>query len=365
METNLIYDIALTYLNGVGGVMARALLAHFGSAEAVFQATAQQLAEVDGMTKAIAESILDPNVLEQAHREWQFVLENDIQVLRLNSAEYPSRLVMPRDIPAVLYYKGTPVLQQQRMVSVIGTRQATDYGRKWCEQFVSELRELDVCIVSGLAYGIDITAHRAALANGMNTVAVLGHGLNTLYPGEHRKTAQQIVQHGGLLSEYKCNEGIHVTNFAQRNRIVAALADAVVVVETDLKGGSMITVQMALDYKKPVFALPGKPGDRMSKGCNALIKQHKATLIESAADLVQALRWRQKTPRTQAQTSLFVQLSAEEKTLLGLLSSDKATPIDELSIRSGLNIGVISTCLLELECKALVQGLPGKRYLKC
>jgi DNA processing protein len=255
-------------------------------------------------------------------------------------------------------------LNVPRVVSIVGTRKPTDYGREFTEKLVKELVQCDVLVLSGLAYGIDITAHRAALQNELQTVAVVAHGMDEVYPGTHRSVAEKMMRHGGMLSEYMSDTNPDKENFPSRNRIVAGMSDAIIVIETALKGGSMITANLGNDYNRDVFALPGKITDEASIGCNRLIRSNRAALMESPQDFIEAMGWQpsKKDKNKSIQPQLFVDLDETEMKLINLIKSNGNTGIDLLSVESGITMSQLSALLLNLEFKGAVRSLPGKIY---
>ena len=262
----------------------------------------------------------------------------------------------------MLYYRGTADLNTSKIISIIGTRSNTDYGKQVTENFVSELKELNVLIVSGLAFGIDVIAHKSALQNNMQTVAVLAHGLQTIYPHLHKTLAKEVALSGGLLTEFRNGFKPDRFNFPQRNRIVAGIADATVVIETAVKGGSMITAELANNYNRDVFALPGRTTDLKSKGCNYLIQNNKAVLFTDAKELIESLGWQSKKINKKQQKELFIELSEDEKIIISILKEKEYTHIDEINIRSNLNSSSVAAAILNLELQNVIGSLPGKMY---
>ncbi|MEG1545542.1 MAG: DNA-processing protein DprA, partial [Tannerellaceae bacterium] len=293
MESQLIYQIGLTKINGVGDITARQLLLSLGDAEAVFTEKNRLLEKIPNIGTKTITAIKDPQVLVEAEKELAFIEKNHIRTYFLADDNYPKRLRECADAPILFYFKGQTDLNAQRIVSIVGTRSITDYGRSLTETLLKDLAASfpDMLIVSGLAYGVDICAHRNALKQGLPTVGVLAHGLDRIYPPSHRGTAVEMLQQGGLLTEFTSGTMPDRPNFVMRNRIVAGLADATIVVESAEKGGSLITADIAFSYARDVFTFPGRTTDVHSRGCNALIQQNKAALITSAADLMRALRW--------------------------------------------------------------------------
>lgn len=358
----LLYQIGLTQLPLVGPVNARQLIAYCGSAKAVFEARKKELLLIPGIGEQTARHIREQNVLHLAERELSFLEQHHIQPLFYLNKNYPTRLKAYNDAPILLYLRGSLSLDHPRTVAIIGTRKPTDQGLQACETLVEGLRSYNVQIISGLAYGIDICAHRASIKHHIPTLGVLGHGLARLYPASHRSVAQQMCENGGLLTEYTSLTQPEREHFPMRNRIVAGLCDALVVVETARKGGSMITANFANDYNKDVFAFPGRRNDAQSQGCNLLIKSHRAALIESAADIAYVMRWEADERNRPIQTQLFVELTTEEKLIVDLLREQDDVGIDRLTLTTQLKGSTLANVLLNLEFKGMIKTLPGKRY---
>lgn len=307
--------------------------------------------------------------LRVADAEMEYNARNNIKTLCLADNDYPQRLKNCADAPLVLFFKGNTDLNRARVINVVGTRHCTAYGQDVIRKFVTELKKLspEVLIVSGLAYGVDINAHRQALANDLDTVAVLAHGLNNLYPARHKQTADEMIKHGGLLTEFLTNTNADKLNFVRRNRIVAGMSDACVLVESAAHGGGLITTAIARDYSREVFAFPGAVGAPFSEGCNNLIRDHKAQLITSAADFIQALGWETDFKRVQAtrqgiERQLFPELSAEEQTVIEALQSLNDQPISQLSLSANIPISRLTVVLFQLEMKGMLKLLAGGCY---
>jgi DNA processing protein len=364
MASELLYQLALTQVPHIGDVHARILLQHYGNASAIFTAKTSELERIEGIGSVRAGAIRAFKGFAALEPELDFIERYEIRTFFLTDPAYPQRLLHCYDPPVLLFGKGDMDLNAPRMVAVVGTRSASEYGHRWTEQFVADIAPLGVSIVSGLAFGIDAYAHKAALKEGLPTVGVVGHGLSRVYPAEHSGMARTMVrQGGGLLTEFMSDTAPDKHNFPLRNRIVAGITDCVVLVETAEKGGSMITARMADSYNRDVFAVPGRVGDKNSGGCNLLIRTQKAQLLTSAAELVNAMGWGEsvKAPAV-AQKALFPELTDEEKTIVELLQGSAPVQIDELNIRSGLRTSQVAVALLNLELKGIVSSLPGKRY---
>lgn len=353
------YAIALNLLRGVGLTAALQLHAHYGSATAVYE----NRHEADGKLRA---PLADwSEALGRADAELEFCEKHGIRAIALADEDYPALLRECCDAPLVLFYKGTANLSKIHLLSVVGTRRISDYGKEICQRFLQELGSLlpDCLIVSGLAYGVDIHAHRAALASGLETVAVLAHGLDTIYPALHRSTASAMLAHGGLLTEYVTQTNADKGNFVRRNRIIAGLTRATVVVESAAHGGALITADLAQGYGREVFAFPGRVGDQYSEGCNALIRDNKASLVTSALDVVKALNWEAEAKRPAAvQQELFPELNELQQRVCDLLRASDGLTINQLTIRLNTPVMEVSAALTDLEFAGLVKLFPGGRY---
>jgi len=362
MTPDLLYQVALTFIPNIGCVQAKILIEHYGNAEAVFKAKKKELSAIENIGLVRANSIKAFNDFSEAEDEIQFIEKYKIQPLFITDKNYPQRLLHCYDSPTILYYRGNADLNTSKIISIIGTRSNTDYGKQVTEKLVSELKDLDILIVSGLAFGIDVIAHRSALQNDLGTVAVLAHGLHTIYPRQHKTLAKEIVQQGGLLTEFRNDDQPDKHNFPKRNRIVAGIADVTVVIETAIKGGSMITAELANNYNRDVFALPGKVTDSKSAGCNYLIQSNKAVLFTDAKELMESLGWQSKKINKKQQKELFIELSDDETIIVNILKEKDTIHIDEVNIRSNLSSSSIAAAILNLELQNVIAGLPGKMY---
>lgn len=357
--------MALSMIPKVGPVSARALVSYCGGVDAVFRASKRELLRVPGIGPELANAVLDPACLTAAERQLAWAEKEGVQCIFYLDKNYPQRLRHFEDAPVMLFQNGPANLNHPRIVSIVGTRTPTERGRELTRKLVEELAAYEVLVVSGMAFGVDIAAHRASIEAEVPTVAVLAHGLHAMYPPTHLPVARAMCAAGGaVVSEHPLGTDARKEFFPMRNRIIAGLCDALVVVETDQRGGSMISAQYANDYQKDVFAMPGRPGDTKSRGCNLLIKTHRAALLESASDLADLLRWELPgtAPRGGAQRQLFAELSEEEAELVQLLKDREGVSLDELLVRSKRTASVISALLLELEFKGVVRALPGKIY---
>lgn len=357
-----LYRIALNMIPKVGPVLARRMLKAFGSAEAVFRAGRTSLLEIPGMGPGAASNISGATLMQQAENELSFIKKHRIGLLYLEDADYPARLKECYDAPVILYVRGDLGLHAMKMLSVVGTRRASSYGKEVCRKIVLELGHLfpDICIVSGLAYGIDVIAHRASLEAGVPTLAVLGHGFSTLYPASHRETARAITQQGALLSDFYSTTGPERNNFLRRNRIIAGLSDATLVVESAGKGGALITAHLASGYSRDVLAIPGRVGDNRSEGCNKIIKENIAALVESAGDIARHLNWENKSAAGPDQPGIKPEKD-EKELLLHLLERSPRDP-GELSLLCGMDVGRVISLLTTMELKAWIKKEPGNRF---
>lgn len=361
-QQELLYNIALTLVPNVGAVTAKNLVSYCGGAEQVFTAKKTKLLAIPGVGDLIAQSILQFKEFKRAEKEIAFAEKNNIRILTFQDADYPKRLRNCIDAPIVLYYKGNAELNAARVIGMVGTRNATVYGKHFCDTLVQQLQPYDVLIVSGMAYGIDIASHKACIKHNVPTVGVLAHGLDRLYPAVHADTAKKMMDNGGLLTEFITDTNPDRENFPQRNRIVAGMIDGLIVVETDREGGSMITAALAYNYNRDVMALPGNIDNKNAKGCNYLIKTNKAALIENAADVVQCMNWEVQEQKPKTQRELFVELDAEEKMVYDILQQDGEMHVDELSQKLPFTPGKLAGLLLNLEFQGIVLSLAGKRY---
>jgi DNA processing protein len=363
-QQDLLYKIALTHLPSVGAVLARNLVGFAGGVEAVFKQKKSHLLKIPGIGTKTAEDIVNSRSLATAEAELAFIIKHDVKALFYLDHDYPLRLKRIKDAPTLLYYKGSTDLNAQRILAIVGTRKPTSYGINQCEKLIDHFAGMDVLVLSGLAYGIDIVSHRRALEVGLPTVGVMGSGLDRVYPAVHRKTAKDMLSQGGLLTEFTSGTKPDRENFPMRNRIIAGMCDALVVVESDIKGGSMISAELANAYHKDVFAIPGKIGDQWSRGCNYLIKTNRAGLIESAEDIANLMQWRDHKPKKEVQRTLFVELSDIENQVLALLQDNIPISIDRILKEGTLTSSELASVLLNLEFQGLIKALPGKLYLR-
>lgn len=365
----LLYRIAIELIPKVGSITAKRLIAYCGSAEAVFHQSKSALLKIPGVGETIAREVVNQKVLHLAEKEIAFIERYRIKALYFTDPEYPERLRQCEDGPVMLYVKSNAEINfsSDKVISVVGTRKATPYGKQVCDDLVSGLAEKGhkPIIVSGLAYGIDVAAHKSALKNGLPTVAVLGHGLNTIYPIAHRSIAKEIVEYGALVTDFISDTPFDRNNFLRRNRIIAGLADATVVIESAIEGGALVTADIANSYNREVFAIPGNVTSTYSQGCNMLIKQNKAALVESAQDVEFLLGWKStKADQNIKQLTInFEQLSNDEKKILNFLKSKGEETVDLIALGTGLPVSTVLSSLLNLEFSGVVCSKPGKVFV--
>lgn len=361
-DDEIFYRIALSFVPGIGAKLNGILINAFGDARSVLTAGTKKLLQVEGMGTVKAAACKDAGIYKKAEQELAFLQQHAIRILLPEDPAYPSRLHTCNDAPALLYYKGTANLNAARTMAVIGTRKHTEYGLRLCQDLVSGFSgQKDLLLVSGLAHGIDTIAHKAALQHQVDTVGVLGHGLDTLYPAANKRLAADMLQTGGLLTEFPSGSPVDKGNFPARNRIVAGLADVTVVVESDIKGGALITAYIANSYNREVAAFPGRAYDTKSSGTNKLIRENLASLITSAADLNQLMNWN-TVPKPALQKQLHLLLTPEEQSVIDLLARKDTAHADELLLQTGMGSSVLAATLLQLEVQGLVKCLPGKNY---
>jgi DNA processing protein len=366
LNKELKYYIALSLIPGIGSVNAQNLIAYLGSPEAVFKEKKQALEKITGIGAFLAKNIIKSDVLSRADASLDFIEKYKIKTYVFNDKKYPIRLKQCSDAPIVLFQKGEINLNANKIISIVGTRTPSNYGKTQCNNLIEELKlkGFSPIVVSGLAYGIDACAHRAALENNLETLAVLAHGLDRIYPATHKKMAIDIVEKGALLTEFVNEVYPARTNFISRNRIIAGLSDLTIVMESPKKGGSLITADMAFGYNREVMALPARINDKKSAGCNYLIKSNKAAMLESVDDIVKLLSWEEKNKQQSKseQLELFQQLNDEQKRLMIIMEETENCSIDYLSRALKKPTHLLLPVLLELEFMSLIQTLPGNIF---
>lgn len=365
MDRQKIYEIALTLVPGIGDVNGKKLVAYCGGAEAVFCESRKALMQIPGIGEQTVNCISSQKTMLRAESEAFFMEKNGVQPLFYLDTDYPKRLQHCHDSPMMLYYKGNADLNAARAVGIVGTRNITDYGKHVIDEIVEEMSADNILVVSGLAYGVDTMAHKSALKYDLATVGVLGHGLQIIYPADNYKLAHNMLARGGILTEFLSDTKPDRENFPKRNRIVAGMIDCLIVVESALKGGAMITAEIANSYDREVFAIPGRMGDIYSEGCNNLIKTNKANLMISAADMRYIMRWDHDAKVVAKQMRMFRDFSEDERKVLDVFGDDSTVHIDQIIVATDLTPTKIASVLLSLEFDGVVTALPGKRYQIC
>ncbi|UPZ16725.1 DNA-processing protein DprA [Flavobacterium humidisoli] len=354
--------LALLKVDGVGDIMGKKLLNSFGDASAIFKAKNSQLAGVDGIGSVLLKNLKDKSVFEKADKELSFIKKNNIEVSFFQDENYPERLKHCFDAPILIFTAGNLNFKNKKIISIVGTRQITSYGTDFCKNLIEDLAPLDPVIVSGFAYGVDIVAHQAAMDFNLQTVGVLAHGLNQIYPRTHKKYMARMEENGGFITEFWSDSNPDKEKFVRRNRIVAGMAEATIVIESADKGGSLITANMANDYNRDVFAVPGRVTDKYSQGCNNLIKTQKANVLTSAADLIYMLNWDIKENPKTIQKQLFVELGTEEQKIYDFLQKNGKELLDIIAIECDIPIFKLSGILIGMELKGVIRPLPGKLF---
>jgi DNA processing protein len=363
LNQEIIYQLALPLVENIGDVNCRILLQHFNTASEIFKAKMQDLERIEGIGTLRARSIKAFKDYKTVEKEISFMEKYRIKKLFLTDENYPKRLLHCYDAPTLLFYKGEANLNASRMVGIVGTRTATDYGRHETEKIIEALAEHDVTIISGLAMGIDAIAHKAAIKNNIPTIGAIGHGLDTIYPASHAGLAKEMIKMGGgLLTEFFSGTLPEKHNFPLRNRIVAGLSDAVIVVETHVKGGSMITAKFGDSYNRDVFAIPGRNIDSKSGGCNYLIRTQKANMLTTPDDFLETMGWKLNKKKVKKQKELFMELNGDEKRITDLLEEKGSLGIDQIVLSAQLSSSAIAASLLNLELQGIIESLPGKIY---
>jgi len=362
-EEELFYVLALQKVELVGDIVAKKLLAHYGSAKEVFQSKAGKLESIDGIGSILIRNLKDKSVFQKAEAELRFIKENHIHTLYFKEENYPDKLKHCIDGPVLLFSSGNIDFKNRKIISIVGTRQITSYGMECCKKLIADLAPLNPIIVSGFAYGVDIVAHQAAMENDLQTIGVVAHGLNQVYPKVHTKYVAKMEENGGFLSEFWSSANPDKENFVKRNRIVAGMSEATIVIESAEKGGSLITATMAGDYNRDVFAFAGRATDKYSQGCNNLIKSQKANLITSAADVIYMLNWDLDNEKTKPiQKQLFIELEPEEQKIYDYLQKQGKELLDIIALDCQLPTYKISSILLNMELKGVIRPLPGKLF---
>lgn len=361
-DQDLFHLLALMQVEGVGDIMAKKLITHCGNATEVFNTKTAQLAAIDGIGSVLLKNLKNKAVFEKAEQELKFINSNEIKVDYFQDESYPNRLKHCIDGPVLLFTSGNIDLKNKKIISIVGTRQITSYGMEFCRKLIEDLAPLEPVIVSGFAYGVDIFAHQLAMDNNLQTIGVLAHGLNQIYPKTHKKYVAKMEQNGGLMTEFWSSSNPDKENFVRRNRIVAGISEATIVIESAERGGSLITANIANDYNRDVFAVPGRITDKYSQGCNNLIKTQKANLLTSAADLIYILNWDIQTKTKPVQKQMFVTLDEEEQKVYDYLLKNGKETLDSIALQCNFPIYRISGMLLNMELKGVIRPLPGKLF---
>ncbi|WMI66588.1 DNA-processing protein DprA [Aestuariibaculum sp. YM273] len=362
-EHELLYTLALQHVPNIGDIIAKRLIAHCGSAEAVLKEKQQNLLKIDGIGAVTLKHLFEKEHLKAAEEELKFINENDIRVSYFDGVEYPQKLKHCIDAPILLFETGNINLKQQRVISIVGTRKITSSGIAFCEQLVEELAIYNPVIVSGFAYGTDITAHKAALKHKLQTIGCLAHGLNQIYPKVHKKYMVEVEQNGGFFTDFWSSDTFDRNNFLKRNRIIAGVSEATIVIESAEKGGSLVTADIANSYNRDVFAVPGRTTDIQSVGCNNLIKQQRAHMLSTPLDVPYILNWQlEEETKPVIQKQLFVELDDTEKLIYNYLKVEEKQQLDLIAINCNLPIFKVASILLNMELKGVVRPLPGKLF---
>lgn len=360
----LLHQIALSCLPGIGSVLARNLLSYCGDAEAVFQLSSKQLTQIAGIGPKTVPLVKNYSAaLKRAEQELNFIAKYKIKTFFLTDTDYPKRLRNCPDAPVILYFKGNADFNSTRVISIVGTRNATDYGKEICKSLIEDIKFHQPLIISGLAYGIDSIAHKESLKCGISTIGVLAHGLDRIYPAQHRNMAEKMLENGGLITEFMSGTIPDRENFPKRNRIIAGLSDLTIVVEANIKGGALITAELANSYNRDVFAFPGRVNDEFSQGCNFLIKTNRANLMTKVSDLEYIMGWiRGSEPTQQTQLSLPINLTADEQIIIDVLKAKGSLGIDDLTILTGFQQSKLVVTVLGMEMQGIIITMPGKVY---
>ena len=362
-ETDLLYTLALQHVPKIGDITAKKLIAHCGSAEAVFKEKKRNLLKIDGVGAILLEGLFEPVHLKEAEKEIAFIKEHKINVFYFEEANYPEKLKHCIDGPILLFQTGNINLKNQRVISIVGTRKITTNGMAFCEELIETLLPFNPVIVSGFAYGTDITAHKAALKHKLQTIGCLAHGLNQVYPKVHKKYMTEVENNGGFFTDFWSSDTFDRNNFLKRNRIIAGLSEATIVIESAEKGGSLVTADIANSYNRDVFAVPGRVNDILSVGCNNLIKHQKAHMLTNPLDVPYMLNWElEASNKPVVQKQLFVELDDTEKIIYNYLKENEKQQLDTIAINCQMPIFKVASLLLNMELKGVIRPLPGKLF---
>lgn len=359
----ILYLLALQKVKGIGSINAKKLIAHLGSAQAVFTEKRSVLTKINGFGPNLLKDVNTSEILEKAAIEWEYIRQNNIKYSTFLDDDYPERLKHCIDGPILLFQDGKIQYNDQPVISIVGTRKMTSYGRSFLKTFIKDLKTYNPIIVSGFAYGVDITAHRYAMENGLQTIGVLAHGLDEMYPAEHKKYVHKVLENGGFYTEYWHDEKALRENFLMRNRIIAGLSDATIIIESAAKGGSLVTAHIANSYDRDVYAVPGRVKDTFSQGCNNLIRTNRAALLQSVENLAYMLNWDQEKKTTKPiQPRLFLDLNQEQQKIYDYLQENGKTLLDQLALDNQIPIYKLSGILVEMEMMGVIKPLPGKMF---
>jgi DNA processing protein len=362
-DTDLFNTLALMRVDGVGDIVAKKLINHLGSAQAVLQAKKSQLLGIEGVGEVLYKSLQNQSIYKVAEAEVNFVRNQGIKSLYFLDDNYPERLKHCIDGPVVLFSSGTINLAGRKTISIVGTRQMTNYGSDFCRKLIEDLQPLNPVIISGFAYGVDIFAHQVAMDLNLQTIGVVAHGLNQVYPKVHKRYVSKMEENGGFLTEFWSTSNPDKENFVKRNRIVAGISEATIIIESAEKGGSLITANVANDYNRDVFAVPGRVTDKYSMGCNNLIKSQRANVLTDAADLIYMLNWELEEKKKQpVQKQLFVTLDPDEQKVYDYLQKHGKELMDIIALHCEFPIFRLSSLLLTMELKGVIRPLPGKLF---
>jgi DNA processing protein len=362
-ENNLLHVLALKHVTNIGDITAKKLISHCGSAEAVFKEKKHNLLKIEGVGNLIINDLFEPIHFKAAEDEIHFIKTNNISCLYFNEEDYPDKLKHCIDGPVLLFQSGNINLKQQHIISIVGTRKITTQGIAFCDSLVEQLTPFNPVIVSGFAYGTDITAHKAALKNNLQTIGCLAHGLNQIYPKVHKKYMADIEKNGGFFTDFWSSDTFDKNNFLKRNRIIAGLSEATIVIESAERGGSLVTADIANSYNRDVFAVPGRTTDSLSIGCNNLIKYQKAQMLTNPADIPYVLNWQLETSvKPSIQKQLFVELDDQEKSIYNYLKENNKQQLDTIALSCQMPIFKVASVLLNMELKGVIRPLPGKLF---
>jgi len=361
-DSELLSVLALQNTPNLGDSTAKKLIRHLGSAEAIFKSKKESLLKIDGIGKVKLKGLFEAERFRAAEAELNYIQKNNIKFHFYKDHSYPEKLKHCLDGPILLFSKGSIDLKNRKILSIVGTRKITTAGIAFCEKLIEELSLLDPVIVSGFAYGVDITAQKAAIKNGLQTIGCLAHGLNQTYPKSHARYLSQVEENGGFFTDFWSSEKFDRNNFLKRNRIIAGLSEATVVIESANKGGSLVTADIANSYDREVFAVPGRPTDPQSEGCLDLIKSQKAHVLTSAADILYILNWEPKSNLAEVQKQLFIELESQEQLVYNFLQNQGKQQLDYIALNCKIPTFKAAGILLEMELKGAIRPLPGKLF---